>query len=78
MSSGYSCYRDQTTGKADKRYCLNNQALWYFTEGLFYFKKQDFSNPMSNVETNPRIFLYSVFSCFLESSYHKFYPKEDF
>jgi len=38
----YSCYRDQTTGKVDRRYCLNNQALWYFTGGLFYFEKQDF------------------------------------
>jgi len=21
---------------------FNNQALWHFTEGLFYFKKKDF------------------------------------
>jgi hypothetical protein len=45
MSSVYSCYRDQTTGKADKQYCLNKQDLWYFAEGLAYFEKQDFPKP---------------------------------
>jgi len=54
MSSACSCYRDQTTGKADKRYCLNNQALGHFAEGLFYFKKQDFPNFYRNIK-------YSIF-----------------
>jgi hypothetical protein len=36
------CYRNQTRGKVDRRYCLNNQASWHFAEGFFYFEKQDF------------------------------------